>query len=550
VKPSTVVLASSVEPLAATRPAVPWLRRASRAAAAALIGLSATWAAAAPFSLEQVEARARELSARPYQPSSAKLPAELLALNYDRHRDIRFKPDRALWRDRGLPFEIMFFHPGWVHRDTVRIHEVTPQGAVRDLPFDARDFDYGANKLKPQAWGDIGWAGLRVHYPLNQVAYKDELIVFLGASYFRALGKGQSYGLSARGLAIDTVGGKGGEEFPRFTEFWVQQPAKDAKSLVIWALLDSPRLAGAYRFEVRPGEDTTVDVQARLYPRTAAAGAADMRLGIAPLTSMFLFGENQPPQGSFRPEVHDSDGLLVATGEGEWIWRPLVNPPRVLTTSFATRSPRGFGLMQRDRQFHSYEDTEAHYERRPSAWVEPRSDWGAGRVELVLLPTPDETHDNVVAYWVPQALPPAGQPLRLDWRLHWQGQAQQRPPGGWTVQSRRGAGFQALAPGEAHYVVDFDGPALRKLRDDTPVEAVVTAGPGGEVLEHTVHRNPATGHWRLALRVRHLAAAKAGAAASAATSSSAAGFDPVELRAFLRHRNDALTETWSNLLLP
>ena len=326
-------------------------------------------------------------------------------------------------------------------------------------------------------------------------------------------------------------------------------PAADARSLVIWALLDSPRLAGAYRFDVRPGASTTVDVQARLYPRAGAPRVADMRLGIAPLTSMFLFGENQPPrQASFRPEVHDSDGLMVATGEGEWIWRPLINPPRVLTTSFAARALRGFGLMQRDRQFASYEDTEARYETRPSAWVEPLGDWGPGRVELVQLPTPDETHDNVVAYWVPERTPPAGQPLQLNWRLHWQGEQQQRPPNGWTVQTRRGAGFQQLAPGETKFVIDFDGPALRRLPADAPVEAVVSTGAGGQVLEQTVHRNPANGQWRLALRVRHLAAARA--ARTEPGGSPPAGFEPVELRAFLRLRNDVLTETWSNLLLP
>src|SRR5205085_6387853 len=157
--------------------------------------------------------------------------------------------------------------------------------------------------------------------------------------------------------------------------------------VTVYALLESQRATGAYRFDIVPGAETVVRVQARLYLRAAATQVAT--LGIAPLTSMFFSGENQPRRGDFRPEVHDSDGLQVATGDGEWLWRPLQNPARMTVTSFAVRELRGFGLMQRDRTFSSYEDTEARYERRPSAWVRPLSDWGPGRVELVQLPTPD-----------------------------------------------------------------------------------------------------------------------------------------------------------------
>ena len=348
------------------------------------------------FGFDDVAAQAQRLAQRPYRGPTRKAPAELQALNYDQYRDVRFRPDHALWRPEKLPYEVMFFHLGGEFQTVpVRINEITPRGA-RHIPYASADFDYGKNKLSPQSWGDVGFAGFRVHYPMNEGAYKDELLVFQGASYFRALGKGQRYGLSARGLAIDTVGGQA-EEFPRFTEFWLERPGASAEPLTFYALLDSPRASGAYQFVVHPGEETRMDVRARLFLRGDVA-----TLGVAPLTSMFFFGENQPHRTDFRPEVHDSDGLMVATGDGEWIWRPLIDPKQTLTTSFSMPKLRGFGLMQRDRNFGSYEDSEARYELRPSAWIEPVGDWGPGRVELVQLHTPDETNDNIVAYWVPE----------------------------------------------------------------------------------------------------------------------------------------------------
>jgi glucans biosynthesis protein len=371
-----------------------------------------------------------------------------------------------------------------------------------------------------------------VAYALNTPTYKDELVVFLGASYFRALGAGQAYGLSARGLAIDTVGGAG-EEFPRFKAFWVERPAPEAKALTIHALMDSPRAAGAYRFVVQPGTQTLVDVQARLYQRAGVA-----TLGVAPLTSMFHHGENDPRPGHFRPEIHDSDGLSLAISPRgseavEWLWRPLTNPKRLTVSSFGVERLRGFGLMQRDRGFASYEDTEAHYERRPSAWVQPLGDWGPGRVELMQLNTPDETNDNVVAYWVPATQPAPGQPLDFAYRLHWQGADWQRPASGWTVQSRAGQGFEPLGPNDFQYVVDFTGPALEKLTAEAPVDAVASGNANAQVLEAIAHRNPATGTWRMSLRGRRLDPTQ-----------------PVELRAYLRNGADALTETWTTLIAP
>ena len=493
----------------------------------------------AGFGFEDVAAIARRAAAQPYLAPVPRLPAELRSLNYDGLRDIRYRPEKAIWREQGLPFELQFFHLGGGNVLPVQIHEVH-EGRARLLGYDPAAWDFGRHRFNRSAWGTgadaLGHAGFRVHHALNNPAYKDELVVFLGASYFRALGKGQQYGLSARGLAIDTVGGAAGEEFPRFKAFWIERPAADAGTLTVHALLDSPRATGAVRFVLQPGDATAVDVRVRLFLRATQPGATPVAmLGLAPLTSMYLHGENQPQASDFRPEVHDSDGLLVA-GQAtpdagtEWLWRPLVNPRQPIASSFTLQRLEGFGLMQRDRRFASYEDSEAHYERRPSAWVQPVGDWGAGRVVLLQLPTPDETEDNIVAAWVPATLPAPGQPLELAYRLHWQGDQPTQPPGGHTVQSRRGRSWAAPAAGELQFVIDFDGPALRALPAGSQVTAAASAGEGGRITEARAYQHP-QGGWRLQLRAVRSNPAQ-----------------PLELRAYLQNGPHALTETWAALI--
>jgi glucans biosynthesis protein len=495
-----------------------------------LLGLLLALAAPASraFDFDDVAQRARELAAAPHKRGPG-LPKELQGLDYDRYRDIRYRPERFLWRDAKLPFELAFFHPGLYFDQPVRLHEVTADGA-REIRFDPEAFDYGANKLDPAKLKGLGlgFAGFRVHYPVNTPKYKDEVLVFLGASYFRALGKGQRYGASARGLAIDTALA-GGEEFPRFVEFWIERPAPGAKTLTVYALLDSRRAAGAYRFVLRPGTDTVMEVKARLFLREKVG-----KLALAPLTSMYLFGENQrAPYDDFRPEVHDSDGLSVQTADGEWLWRPLVNPRRLLTTSFGMSNPRGFGLMQRDRDYAHYEDTEVRHELRPSVWVAPRGDWGAGRVELVQIPVPDETNDNIVAYWVPDAPPAPGQPYDFEYRLLWQKDAETRPSQAWVSQTRRGRGYVRKPDDSISFVIDWEGPVFRQLPADAKVEALFTSGENGRILEVNAWPNEVSGGWRSTVRLRRLDDAK-----------------PVELRAFLRTAEGAISETWSYILPP
>jgi glucans biosynthesis protein len=483
--------------------------------------------AAQAFEFDDVAARAKELAAVAYKAPAASLPPELRDLDYDAYRDIRFKPERALWRTEKLPFELMFFHTGRTFADPVRINTIEA-GAVKRLGFDSAWFDYGRNKLDPQKLRGAGFAGFRVHYPVNKPAYKDEVVVFLGASYFRAVGKGQNYGLSARGLAVDTATAQG-EEFPRFSDFWIERPQPGATALTIFALLDSPRLTGAYRFVLTPGADTVMQVSARIYPRETLA-----RLGIAPLNSMFTFGENQPGHDDYRPEVHDSDGLSVATADGEWIWRPLLNPKRLLVTSFSAVNPKGFGLMQRDRAPSSYEDPEALYERRPSAWVEPVGNWGAGRVELVQIPTPDETNDNIVAYWVPEVAPVANKGFDFAYRLHWSLAGVTPPSKGHVVQTRRGRGYVKQADGDINFVVDFDGPALRMLKPDAKLEAAVEVGGNAQLREQNLFRNQVSGAWRMTVRIKRADASK-----------------PVELRAQIKQATQGgITEIWSYIVPP
>jgi glucans biosynthesis protein len=493
---------------------------------ACLLALSAL--PAFGFGFDDVAKRAQDLAAQPYQKPDNALPRELADLGYDQVRDIRFKPDRALWRNRKLPFEVQFFHPGGFYNMPVKINVVGSGGAT-PVPFNPADFDYGNNKqLDPTKFKDIGFAGFRVHANVNDPGYKDEVLVFQGASYFRALGKNQRYGMSSRGLAIDTAQ-LSGEEFPYFTEFWIAWPAAKDDHLVIYALLDSRRVSGAYRFELKPGTSTLVNVDARLFLREKVD-----KIGLAPLTSMFFFGENQrSPVEDYRPEVHDSDGLLVHTGSDEWIWRPLSNPRRLLVTSFSTTNPKGFGLLQRDRAFSSYEDLEARYDIRPSAWITPKGDWGAGRIELVQIPSPDETNDNVVAYWVRDDAPKPGTPVDISYTISWQKDETVSPPTSSVAQSRRGHGWIKEQDNTIRMMVDFEGPALKGLAKDAKIFPGLWLSDNGELLERQVFPNEVTGGWRLSFRFRRLDAEK-----------------PVEMRAFLRRDQEAISETWSYILPP
>ena len=511
------------------RPARRWRRTAGWLIGLlpSLTGLPALLALdpAQAFELTDVDALATQLARRPYQA----LPDDttLQALSYDDYRQLRFRSEQALWAQGDLPFQVHFYPLGRGHTRALKMHEVVGN-LVRAIDVPASAFrNDGPVALTPRP----GAAGWRYNFALNQPGRADELAVFLGASYFRVLAAGLQYGLSARGLAIDTTGG-GREEFPAFTQFWLARPAPGDTDARFWALLDSPRVTGAYAFRLRPGDlngsPTTLEVQARLHLR-----APVRQLGIAPLTSMFLAGENQPLPTDYRPEVHDSDGLQLASGSGEWLWRPLVNPPGVFVSSFQVPSLRGFGLMQRDRLWSHYEDLEARYDRRPSAWVQPLGDWGSGRVELLQYHAPDETHDNIGAYWVPSGAATPGTPLALAWRLYVGAGGLADPPGAWVTQSRRGQGYRAT-PAPANHLqfhIDFQGPSLTGLAADQ-VQAVASSPANVRGLR-AIAQPHAEGGWRVTLDFDRLDTRQ-----------------PTELRLFLRSGERVLTETWAYALPP
>lgn len=483
------------------------------------------------FDLETLTTMARDLASRPYQKREIQLPDALQSLTYDQYRAIRFNPERALWRNQSL-FELQFFHPGFIYTDGVQIHTLDPTGQQQTVPYTTGDYILGkpVEKLTLPPDAAPGHAGFRIHFPLNNAEYKDEVAVFQGASYFRLVGPGQVYGLSARGLALNTAESSG-EEFPRFEQFWLQTPATNATSLVLYALLDSPSVAGAYRFELHAGVHTEMDVEARLFPRGDVK-----KMGIAPLTSMFFFGENSTiKHDDYRAEVHDSDGLLMETGQGEWIWRPLNNPLSLRVVSFSDENPRGFGLMQRDRDFDHYLDAEAHYHHRPSLWVQPLGDWGKGRVELVEIPSDSETNDNIVAYWVPEKTPKAGQPIALRYRLHSLNHA---PDHANLAQVHRTLNSWAHIPGtqapprnKRLFVIDFAGEAIAALSDGQELKPELHVS-SGKAKELHVAKLPDTDLWRASFKIEPDAN------------------QPVDMRLFLTLRDQRVSEVWNYVWSP
>lgn len=361
-----------------------------------------------PLLLER--AREREPEGNSLSPRMRELLADL---SYDEYRDIEFRHEASLWKDGG-PFRLQFFHPGSIHTDQVRIHRVEGE-AVQAVRFETALFDYRQQTAVERRLrgAELDLAGFRVNHPLNTPGIWDEVAVFLGASYFRLLGRGHVYGISGRGVAVNTTL-IGAEEFPVFREFWVVQPSEDAKGLHFFARLDGASVTGAYHFHLLPGSPTVMEVEAHLFVHSRVE-----ELGLAPLTSMFLTAPSTGPAvDDFRPRIHDSDGLLVHTGEGEWIWRPLSNGPGLRVSTHDDVNPRGFGLLQRNRDFGAYLDLEARYHDRPSLWVEVgEGDWGRGAVRLMELPTSSEFEDNIVAFWAPEGGVEAGDEVRLRYRL-------------------------------------------------------------------------------------------------------------------------------------
>ncbi|QSX35475.1 glucan biosynthesis protein D [Shewanella avicenniae] len=475
------------------------------------------------FSYAWLKGFASNMAQTPYQDHKGELPDSLKNLDWDEYQQIHFRKDKALWKDEDGDFRAELFHLGLYFDTPIQMYELH-DGEVTPINYNPKMFDYGKSKLKnkklPQ---DLGFAGFRMQFHTD---WERDVIAFLGASYFRAVGKEMQYGLSARGLAIDTAMPKP-EEFPVFTDFWMEAPKKGANTTTIYALMDSPSVTGAYRFDITPGERLKMHVDAAIYPRQKIE-----RLGVAPLTSMYMVGENDRRTSyDWRSEIHDSDGLAMHTGNGEWIWRPLGNPENLRFNAYSDENPQGFGLMQRDRNFDHYQDDGVFYEKRPHLWIEPTSNWGKGSVQLVEIPTLDETFDNIVAFWNPaQAIEP-GQELLFSYNMYWGGTVPFDSERAEVVNTFTGLGG-VIGKKRPYYskrfVVDFKGGLLDSLGKDVEVKPVITTSAGRVEITSA----------------RPLASINGYRAMFDLVPADDSSTDPINLRLYLEANGQPLTETW------
>jgi glucans biosynthesis protein len=455
---------------------------------------------------------ARRTAASAYVPRRLEGNPALQQLSYDQYRDIRTKAETALWRNEQVPFRVELLPAGFLFQTPVKV-SVVESGMARELIGSPNLFSLGPHVEKLLANQTLPLSGFRLRTLLNSRSVWDEFSVFQGATYFRAVPRGGLYGLSARGLAIRTAH-PAGEEFPAFTHFWIERPSANASGIVVHALLDSPSTTGAYRFSIQPGTETIMHVDLTLFPRIDLDN-----IGIAPLTSMFLFDESERTRiDDFRDEVHDSDGLQVVTASGERLWRPLRNPTQLQVSAFTAEAPRAFGLVQRSRRMSDYRDFEAKYELRPSAWIEPTSDWGKGSVDLVEIPTENETNDNIVAFFRPHYKLPAGQPWHASYRIRWNSTPRITPSLGRVTATRTGP---TLDGKRRIFVVDFAGVGrtIEGLKLDVGASA-------GKLLHPVLQPNPLTKGVRASFEL------------------DPAGSNLVELRMRLLRADRPISETW------
>jgi glucans biosynthesis protein len=492
----------------------------------ALAATGLTLAAPQAFSFDAMKARVREMARQPYLAPAPAQPDVLWRIDYDQHGKLRYKTDLALFADGPGQFPVTFFHLGRYFQKPVRMH-VVEGGEAREILYDARYFQMPDDSPARELTAASGFAGFRFQESRDGKLdwRRNDWVAFLGASYFRAIGELAQYGLSARGVTVNTVVYNAPEEFPDFTHVWFETPAPGSDAVTVYALLDGPSIVGAYRFVMRRGAAVTMDIDTLLVLRRDV-----VRLGLAPMTSMFWYSETaKPTMVDWRPEVHDSDGLAMWTGTGEHIWRPLNNPRTIQVSAFSDASPRGFGLLQRDRNFDHYQDG-VYYERRPSLWVEPKGDWGRGTVQLVENPTDDEIHDNINAMWVPAEPAAAGKTFEFSYRLHWAADEPFPSRLARCIATRLGNGGQPGTDrprGVRKFLLEFVGGPLKDLPAGALPEPVLTASRGAfSYIRTEAVPNDVAGHWRAQFDL------------------TTTGNEPVELRCFLRSGDQILSETW------
>lgn len=475
-----------------------------------------------PFDFEVLLERARKLAAEPFRPPAKPAENIIKDIRFDDTQKIKFDPRYSLWDDGSGPFPIRMFHLHKYAPSPVKLHVVS-DGMAREVRYKARMFDYRGTDIGDKLPDDIGFAGFRV---MNGPDKESDWLSFQGASYFRSSGESNQYGLSARALALNTAT-ESKEEFPVFTEFWIEGSDASPNAVTVYALLESKSATGAYRFDVMRDKAVVMDVHAEVIVRNDI-----QTLGIAPLTSMYWFGENNRRSAvDWRPEVHDNDGLSLWTGAGERIFRPLTNPPHLQVSTYIDENPRGFGLVQRDRNFDHYQDDGAFYERRPSVWIEPANDWGKGAIQLVEIPTNDEIHDNIVAFWKPETPMKSGDTATLDYRLHWR-DLQPYPPDNvaQVIATRVGrAGIpgqeRPSARGNRKFVIDFRGGPISEMAPRFDITPVINPSRG-KVTDSYVINVVDTDIWRAVFDVAY------------------EGDEPLDLRCYLRLDDETLSETW------
>ncbi len=447
-----------------------------------------------------VQRAKRAVSYRPekvFNPASdTGIPAEWRQMTYDEYRDLRFRRECRLNFGPEVRYQADLFPAGFIYNRPVEIYRVMDD-CTRKVEFSTELYEFG-KLLQGRYWPAQGaFSGIRFftdRYRGSRGDYADEVVVFHGASYFRAVPQGAVYGLSARGLAIDTIGSASGEEFPTFTEFQVLPKSSEEERISLLAFLESPSAVGAYEFSIATGDPLPIEVRATVFLRNRVA-----LLGLAPLTSMFWYGENSWPRPpDFRPEVHDSDGLAIETREGGKIWRPLdVDHQRKKIRHQTFSFPdglRGYGLFQRDRDFSHYQDLEALYHCRPDAWVELLEGFSQGTLHLIELPTGEESWDNIVAFWEPGVVPNTGEALYFSYRILWQREKSEEKLA--RVLSTRST--REWCPRREMFLLDWFVPESLSVVEP---ELVVSA-EGAEVTEKSLFPNRISGTW--CTRVRFL----------------------------------------------
>ena len=470
-----------------------------------------------PFSEELLDAFARRRADEPYKGPERRVDEALAAITYEQYaRAIVYKGDQAIWRKDDGPFWLEPYHTaGALFAFPVELYTVEAGRATR-IPYSADAFEFNPPAKQPATPAQSDFAGFRALAQIDNPGVFRDFLSFLGASNFRAIATGQVFGVSARALAINT-GQTGGEDFPLFRSFWIERPKPIDPSLIVHALLDSQSAVGRYKFTVTPGFDTIIETETVIYPRRRIPYA-----GIAPIASRFYFGPGVvPKRRDYRPRVHDSEALCIVNGVGEQIWRPLLNPERLQFSVFVDKGPKGFGLIQKERSFASFQDIDQQFEKRPSLWIEPLGDWGEGSIDLIELPAPEEINENIVCFWRPKDGLGPGIGHRYRYRMHWCW----HPP----IESKKAAVQQTRVgetrAGEIAFVVDFANTDLCEGCNAQVVKPNVTAS-AGEV------RNP-----------------RLGAGPSAATQRlrfeyAPSGGDPADLRAQLVVDGKPVSETW------